>query len=93
MGVLYIHNSSLSVNYTHEDLEFLSALSNQAAVVIHMSREFHNREQKLKQQVMELQIQIDQGKKESDVAEILSLDSFQKLQQRAEALRNKNNPV
>lgn len=93
MGVLYIHNSSLSVNYTHEDLEFLSALSNQAAVVIHMSREFHNREQKLKQQVMELQIQIDQGKKESDVAEILSLDSFQKLQQRAEALRNKNNPI
>jgi adenylate cyclase len=93
MGVLYIHNSSLSVSYTHEDLEFLSALSNQAAVVIHMSREFHKREQKLKQQVMELQIQIDQGKKESDVAEILSLDFFQKLQQRAEQLQNKNNRV
>ena len=89
MGVLYIHNSSLLVSYTHEDLEFLSALSNQAAVVIHMSREFHQREQKLKQQVMELQIQIDQGKKESDVAEILSLDFFQKLQQRAEQLQHK----
>jgi adenylate cyclase len=93
MGVLYIHNSSLSVNYTHEDLEFLSALANQAAVVIHMSSEFHQREQKLKQQVVELQIQIDQGKRESDVAEIMSLDSFQNLQERAEALRNKNNPI
>jgi adenylate cyclase len=93
MGVLYIHNSSLSVNYTHEDLEFLSALVNQAAVVIHMSREFLQREQNLKQQVVELQIQIDQGKRESDVAEILSLDSFQHLQQRAEALRNKNNSI
>jgi adenylate cyclase len=93
MGVLYVHNSSLVVNYTHEDLEFLSALVNQAAVVIHMSREFIQREQKLKQQVVELQIQIDQGKRESDVAEIMSLDSFQKLQQRAEALRHKNNLI
>jgi adenylate cyclase len=93
IGVLYIHNSSFSVNYTHEDLEFLSALSNQAAVVIHMSREFYNREQKLKQQVMELQIQIDQEKKEADVADILNLDSFQRLQQRAENIRNKNNLI
>lgn len=89
MGVLYIHNSSFSVNYTHEDLEFLSALSNQAAVVIHMSREFHNREQKLKQQVMELQIQIDQEKKETDVAGLLNPDFLQ----RAEYLKNKNNLI
>jgi adenylate cyclase len=92
MGVLYVHNSSLSVNYTHEDLEFLNALVNQAAVVIHMSREFHKREQKLKQQVMELQIEIDRDKKENELAEIMSLDSFQKLQQRAEQLRNKHHP-
>lgn len=93
MGVLYIHNSSLFVNYTHEDLEFLSALANQAAVVIQMSREFYSREQKLKQQVMELQIQIDQERKENELAEIMNLDSFQKLQQRAEKLRNQNNPI
>jgi adenylate cyclase len=92
MGVLYVHNSSFSVNYTHEDLEFLSALANQAAVVIHMSREFHQREQKLKQQVMELQIEIDRERKENELAEIMSLESFKKLQQRAEQLRNKHNP-
>ncbi len=93
MGVLYIHNSSLLVSYTYEDLEFLSALTNQAAVVIHMSREFHKREQKLKQQVMELQIQIDQERKTNELAEIINLDYFQKLEQRAEDLRNKNNSL
>jgi adenylate cyclase len=93
MGVLYVHNSSLSVSYTYEDLEFLSALSNQAAVVIHMSREFHKREQKLKQQVMELQIQIDQERKETELAEIMNLTAFHKLEQRAENLRNKHNSL
>jgi adenylate cyclase len=93
MGVLYIHNSSFSVSYTHEDLEFLNALANQAAVVIHMSREFHKREQKLKQQVMELQIQIDHERKENELAEIMNLESFQKLQERAEKMRNKHNPI
>lgn len=93
IGVLYVDNLSPLVRYTEEDLEFLSALANQAAAAIHMSREFHKREQKLKQQVMELQIQIDQSRKESEVAEIVNQDFFQNLQQRAEQLRNNNNPI
>jgi adenylate cyclase len=93
IGVLYVDNLSPLVSYTDEDLEFLSALANQAAVAIHLSREFHKREQKLKQQVLELQIQIDHAKKESEVAEIVKLDFFQNLQRRAEKLRNKNNPI
>lgn len=93
IGVLYVDNLSPFVNYTNEDLEFLSALANQAAAAIHMFGEFHKREQKLKQQVLELQIQIDQAKKESEVAEIMSLDYFQRLQQRAEQIRNQNNLI
>lgn len=93
IGVLYVDNLSPSINYTDEELEFLSILANQAAAAIQMSREFYKREQKLKQQVLELQIQIDQVKKESEVAEIMNLDYFQKLQQRAARLRNKNNPI
>lgn len=91
IGVLYVDNLSPMVRYTGEDLEFLSALANQATAAIHMSREFHKREQKLKQQVLDLQIQIDQSKKESEVAEIVGGDFFQNLQQRAERLRNNNN--
>jgi adenylate cyclase len=91
IGVLYVDNLSLFIGYSEEDLQFLIALANQAAAAIHMSREFHKREQKLKQQVYELQIQIDQSRKESEVAEIVNLDYFQRLQQRAADLRNNNN--
>ncbi|EHC11170.1 FHA domain containing protein [Fischerella thermalis JSC-11] len=91
IGVLYVDNLSPCVSYTDEDLEFLSALANQAAAAIHMSREFYKREQKLKQEVLELKIQIDQAKKESDIAEIVNLDYFQRLQQYAEQFRNKDN--
>ena len=91
IGVLYVDNLSLFISYTDEDLEFLSALCNQAAAAIHMSREFHKREQKLKQQVLALQIQINQAKKESEVEEIINRDSFKQLLERAEYLRNQNN--
>ncbi|GAX37848.1 GAF domain-containing protein [Nodularia sp. NIES-3585] len=90
IGVLYVDNLSPLVRYTEEDLDFLTALANQAAAAIHLSRQFHNREQKLKQQVLELQIQIDESKKESEVAEIIEGDFFQNLQQRAEQIRKKN---
>lgn len=91
IGVLYVDNLSPLVKYTDEDLEFLSILTNQAAAAIHMSREFYKREQKLKQQVLELQIQIDQKKAENEVAEIMKQDFFQRVQQRAEQIKNKNN--
>ncbi|MEA5515372.1 GAF domain-containing protein [Nodularia sp. UHCC 0506] len=93
IGVLYVDNLSPLVRYTEEDLDFLSALANQAAAAIHLSWEFHKREQKLKQQVLKLQIQIDQSKRESEVAEIIGGDYFQNLQQRAEQLRNNNNSI
>jgi len=91
MGVLYVDNLSPLVRYTEEDLDFLTALANQAAAAIHLSREFYKREQKLKQQVLELQIKIDESKKEEEVAEIIEGDFFQSLQQRAEQLRKNNN--
>jgi adenylate cyclase len=93
IGVLYVDNLSPVVCYTEEDLDFLNALANQAAAAIHLYREFHKREQKLKQQVLELQIQIDQSKRESEVAEIVGGEYFQKLQQRAEQLRNNNDLI
>lgn len=89
IGVLYVDNLSMNAVYSDEDLEFLSALANQAAVAIHMAREFQKREQALKQQVEELKIQIDQSKKEREVEEIVGSDYFQELQQRAERLRKK----
>ncbi|NES83152.1 MAG: FHA domain-containing protein [Moorea sp. SIO2B7] len=88
IGVLYVDNLSMTAVYSEEDLEFLTALANQAAVIIHMAREFYKREQKLKKQVAQLKIQIDQAKKEQQVDEIVASDFFKRLQQKAKKLRN-----
>jgi HAMP domain-containing protein len=60
-----------------------------ARVFQRMAREVYAREQRLKQQVQELQIEIDQAKKERQVAEITETEYFQDLQKRAKSFRNR----
>lgn len=60
-----------------------------ARVFQQMAREVYEREQRLKQQVIELQIEIDQTKRERQVAEITETDYFQELQKKAKKLRKK----
>jgi pSer/pThr/pTyr-binding forkhead associated (FHA) protein len=91
IGVIYIDSSSVNTHYSEEDLEFLTALANQVAVTIYMASEFIKREQKLKQEVMELQIQIDQQKKAEEVAQIVESEDFRRLQEKAKRLRSKKN--
>jgi adenylate cyclase len=90
IGVLYVDSLSLQEVYSEEDLEFLTALANQAAAAIHMAKEFYKREQKLKQEVIELKIQIDQSKKEQQVKEITDSDSFQSLLEKAQKIRQRS---
>ena len=52
-----------------------------------MAREVYAREQSLKRQVQELRIQIDEGKKAREVAEITESDYFRNLKERAQRLR------
>jgi nitrate/nitrite-specific signal transduction histidine kinase len=54
-----------------------------------MIREIHIREQKLKQQVQELKIEIDNKKRARQVSEIESSEYFQQLQQEAKDIRKK----
>ncbi|HIK09341.1 MAG TPA: HAMP domain-containing protein [Oscillatoriaceae cyanobacterium M33_DOE_052] len=61
-----------------------------ARVFQKMAREVYDREQKLKQQVQELRIEIDQTKKEKQVEEITGTDYFQNLQQKAKTMRQKS---
>lgn len=60
-----------------------------ARVFRRMAVEVYAREQRLKQQVQQLRIQIDETKKARQVAEITESDYFQQLQQRAKNLRNR----
>jgi DNA-binding response OmpR family regulator len=65
------------------------ALGRLARVFQRMAREVRAREERLQQQVQELRIQIDEGKKAREVAEITETDYFRTLQEKARRLRAK----
>jgi hypothetical protein len=64
-------------------------LTTLAQVFKHMAEQVQLRELKLKDQIVELHIQIDESKKQQQVAEITESDYFQDLQQQARRLRTK----
>ncbi|MCW5848786.1 MAG: response regulator [Anaerolineae bacterium] len=63
------------------------ALGQLARVFQRMAREVYAREQRLRQQVQELRIEIDEVKKTQMVSEITKTDSFRALRERAQRLR------
>jgi two-component system cell cycle response regulator len=74
------------------------ALGQLARVFQHMAREVYAREQRLKQQVQELRIELDEAKKARQVAEITETEYFRELQARVRELRGarsrrKENPT
>lgn len=56
-------------------------------VFLHMAEEIRAREQKLKQQVIALRIEIDENKRDRHVAEITENEHFQQLQKKIQKLR------
>jgi methyl-accepting chemotaxis protein len=64
------------------------ALGQLARVFQKMAREVRLREEKLKQQVKELKIVLDESRQKKKVAEITETDYFKSLQSEADALRN-----
>jgi CheY-like chemotaxis protein len=75
-----------------EDLDEVSArpdaLGQLARVFQRMAREIKAREQRLKQEVQQLRIEIDEAKKARQVAEITETDYFQQLQEKVRRLRS-----
>jgi CheY-like chemotaxis protein len=63
------------------------ALGNLARVFQTMAHEVHVREERLKQQVQELRIEIDQSRQATQVAEITESDYFKSLRGQAQNLR------
>ena len=58
-------------------------------VFLHMAEQVRLREQKLKQQVLELHIEIDEAKKARQVAEVTGTEYFQQLQKKAQKLKGR----
>src|SRR5258707_6123759 len=65
------------------------ALGNLARIFQHMAREIYEREQKLKQEVQELRIEIDNVKRDRQVKEITDSEYFSTLQEKAARMRRK----
>ncbi len=62
-------------------------LANLARVFSHMAVEVQTREERLKQRVAALRIEIDEAKRERQVTEITETDYFRQLKEKAEDLR------
>jgi HAMP domain-containing protein len=60
-----------------------------AQVFDRMARQVRAREERLQREIKELSVQIDEGKRRRQVAEITETDYFQDLQRRAEELRGR----
>jgi DNA-binding response OmpR family regulator len=68
------------------------ALGRLARVFQSMAREVQAREQRLRQEVRELRIEIDEARMAHQVAEITETDYFQQLQQKAQSMRRRARP-
>ncbi|MEM7594389.1 MAG: cache domain-containing protein [Cyanobacteria bacterium P01_A01_bin.83] len=62
-----------------------------AFVFLQMAEEINNRERDLKSQVQNLQVEIDETKKEKQIAEITGTEYFKDLQKRAKRLKGRIN--
>jgi methyl-accepting chemotaxis protein len=61
-----------------------------ARVFDRMAQQVYSREQKLKQQVRDLRIEIDEAKRQKQVQDIVETDFFQELVAKAQVLRDRN---
>lgn len=87
--------SQVPVTYTAADLKLLNALGSQAAPAIENAllyertlREAQEREERLRQQVRELRIELDEARQKEKVAEITGTEYYQRLRSRADVLRS-----
>ena len=78
------HSNSLDTVKKRQD-----ELGQLARVFQKMAREVQQREERLKQQVAELKIEIDQSKRSQQVAEVTDTQYFRDLQERSKELRNR----
>ncbi len=86
IGALVLYNKKNGI-LTASDQKLLAALASQAAVAIETAREIQIREQRLKAQIRQLRIEIDEMRQKQQVATITATDYFARLQQVAAQMR------
>ena len=76
-------------SFTVDHERVLELIAGQAAVAVRNALDVELRETELRKQIDELQIVIDEGKKQKYVAEIVESDFFQELTSKAQQIRKK----
>jgi methyl-accepting chemotaxis protein len=83
----------IPADFEHAGLNKIAARSDELGqsvqLFLKMAREVYERELRLKEQVQQLRIEIDEAKKSRQVAEIVETDYFQDLQKKAGELRKR----
>lgn len=93
--ILHIANAAAAIETETFEIKHLDRVAKRAdelgqlaRVFQNMAREVYIREQKLKQQVQELKIEIDETKRRKQVNEIVETDFFKDLQAKARNMRS-----
>ncbi len=97
LGVPLVHKNEVigtielvsTQGFTGDNLRILESIAIQAAIAIQNAQEVETREQELKQQIVQLRIEVDEVKKARQVSEIVESEYFQYLQQKAKDLRSR----
>ena len=87
LGAISLYDKLGGDIFTASDQKLLIALASQSAIAIETARAVQIREERLKQQIRQLRIEIDEIRKERQVAEITETDYFARLQSNAEQMR------
>ncbi len=89
IGVIYVDNRALTGLFNEDDGQLMEMFGEQAAIAIGNAILVQQREGALKRQIEELKIEIDQVKKDKQVAEIVESEYFETLRQKAAAARRR----
>ena len=73
--------------FNQDNLRILESIAVQAAVAVQNAQEVQERENRLKQEIHELRIEIDEAKRAREVESIVGTEYFQKLREKARRLR------
>jgi len=88
LGVITLGKTRPGAMFSAGDEKLLMALASQAGIAIANARTVKAREQRLRQQIQELRIVIDETKKQREVHTITESEFFEQLQQNAREMRD-----
>jgi putative methionine-R-sulfoxide reductase with GAF domain/HAMP domain-containing protein len=89
VGTLEMVSSRVSA-FDENDQRLLETIAPQAAIAIEKAQQVREREQRLKNQIERLRIEIDEAKRQRHVEQIVESDYFQALRQKARNIRKRS---